>query len=304
MAKTTLSFQAKTETTEGSLTASTAFGNYYAEGTEQTMTASTGWNTISGKQSDAVLIYDSTTGKVELDAGDKIKYTGKGDDSASGDLILLFWDSTNSKTTSVRLNESNDTFEAEDDCEFYLGAGNEVGSTQSFKYKVYTLSSYYTDKTKTISLPQGYSVANDGSNSVALLDADGNEVATVAAGETYSDLSKSHIFYVASDTQNASISYTITTKPAENYSAEYSGGSGMVQIKKKNQDDWVRVFGEAGVDYMLMGEPESDGCDVMFYLSMEGINAARFVCRGEVLDACVNSGSSSGSYSAAIGTDD
>lgn len=253
---------------------------------------------------DVVYAVDAETFEtpLKLDKGDKITLTGSGAETMC--LLLSITESIypGSAVDDVfeLLAQNNYSYTATRD-NTYIKIATKTYYAESGLSRTYKVTHYYedtqsttvpgtelyADTSKKFVLHNGYTLENTGSDPVVLVRENGSVAGTLAENDSFSSVNNETI-YVASSTSGASVAYKVTAPAPKEHKATYSGKSGICQIKKKYAGDWLRVYGDAGLGYMFIGEPDGDGSDVIFHLNMDGFNSMKFVCSGEVVEGCVN----------------
>lgn len=254
---------------------------------------------------------DSTTSTtpIELDKGDSIKLAVE--DSETICIIMFKGESYTGSGTKIRLTTTGYTAQTDDEkiiivedklytdgfyCTYNVVRIHESAAAST----AISGTQVYVNTDKKFTLKAKDTIKNTGAGTIYIVREDGRILASLTANQTFFSTNNESV-YVASYTSGATVAYEVTEPAPTEHTCVYSGESGVVQIKRYDAHDWVRVFGHAGLDYMLMGEPEGDGNDVMFYLNMTGINTVKIVCRGRVLEACINDAEED-AYYGAIGT--
>lgn len=74
-------------------------------------------------------------------------------------------------------------------------------------------------------------------------------------------------------------------KTGNQWVAEYTGDSGVLQVKR-NSGGRLYVYGDAGIGYTLMEDIPSN--EMMRYLNMEGLVKVKIVSDTEVIASVVN----------------
>jgi len=77
------------------------------------------------------------------------------------------------------------------------------------------------------------------------------------------------------------------TQSGNQYVAEYTGDSGVLQVKRASIGK-VYIYGDAGAGYLLMEDTVAN--EFFRYLNMDGLNKVKIVSDSAVTTAVVNQG--------------
>ena len=311
MAKVDLSFDAVHRT--GTATTGTELGTYFIPEAQAEASCTA---TITNKP----YVYDSTTGKIALTAGDFIEYKGKADDTADGKLILMgieFGETSTTITQIATLTEANPRYTATEDMEFYLGAGNGVDMTQDYYYQITHVYSWSAAADTPIELKKGdiltiEDITGYGANSatyyyfeeignfdeanqfladgcIAVMTPKGHEITALYEGDTFTAEEDCVIVLAALD-DNVGIEYDIL--PIEpKYEEEYTGGSGILAWKREKKGKmrfFLHIDGDSNDDIGYMEVEPAEDAQGMRYLNMTGFDELKIVSDGEVYECIIN----------------
>ena len=290
MAKKTITFAAVKSEGEITTSSSAEIGPYTETGEEQTTSVSSQPETEDYIRAEDgtgyVYLYDRTTGQITLHPGETIVNTTAAN-HVGGELKVLIGEYAVTEVKSLG-NGGTKSFKNETDSNIIIRLGvADYYTGDDHTYRIDAENSYYTDTNRTkVCMNAGDTFTLTTSDKVVyLMDDDGEVIATLNnsspsfTAESYTEL---HIAAKDSSTLEYEI---LPSAERRKYKAEYSGGSGVLHIRKSKAGK-VHVLADAGAGYIELCQLE--GRNMMRALNMAGLVKVKFVSEVEIDECIVN----------------
>lgn len=142
----------------------------------------------------------------------------------------------------------------------------------------------YTNDADSIALKSGDTITNTSDTAkMVIMDLNGNILATIDNDESYTTTDDITVLF-GSDDDDVTLEYEVA-ESAPKYTVEYTGGSGILQLTRK-EGGKLRFFADAGGGYMQVFETKAK--EVMYYINMTCLDGIKIESETEVISATVN----------------